>query len=75
MAHDRQRGVGDFINARFPRGDSAQQAFRMLLNMYLQKGIPQAEAVARAAVSVRERHPGFRPVERHAPARLAAGVF
>jgi hypothetical protein len=67
MAQGRQRAAGDFINSRFPKGDHAQQQFRMVLNMYLQHGMAEAEAVARATVSVRDRHPGFTPVE-HAPA-------
>ncbi len=66
MAQERQRAAGDFINARFPKGDRAQQEFRMMLNTYLQHGMPEAEAVARATVSVRDRRPGFTPVG-HAP--------
>lgn len=63
MAHERQREIGRWIQARYPKGDEAQQEFRMVLNIYLQHGDPEAEAVAKALASVRERHPSFTPVE------------
>ncbi len=63
MANERQKEIGRWIHARYPKGGPAQQEFKMVLNVYLQHGDAEAEAVAKAVASVRERHPGFTPVE------------
>lgn len=64
--------IGRWINARYPRGEpgSPQREFRMVLNMLLQGGAEEAEAVARASASVRSRHPGFVPKETRRVSRI-----
>lgn len=63
MANERQREIGRWIQARYPKGGSAQQEFKMVLNIYLQRDDAEADAVAAAVASVRERYPGFTPIE------------
>jgi hypothetical protein len=66
MSNERQRAVGEELNARFPKvkGNMGQQEFRMVYNMYRQTGVEDPDAYQSALASVRERHPGFTPIER-----------
>jgi hypothetical protein len=63
VANERQVEIGRWIQDRYPKGDPAQQEFKMVLNIYLQRGDSEDDAVAHALASLQERHPGFTPVE------------
>jgi hypothetical protein len=64
--------IGRWINARYLQGEpgSPQREFRMVLNMLLQGGAEEADAVARATASVRSRNPGFVPEEKRRVSRI-----
>lgn len=55
--------IADWIDAHYTTGDpgSAQEEFRMILNMHLHHGVLASVAVAMAMESVGSRRPGFIP--------------
>ena len=62
MANAQQRAIGRLLDERYPKGDPAQQDFRMLMNSKLQSGLSVEEAEPAAVAQVRETHPGFVPL-------------
>jgi hypothetical protein len=62
VANERQRAVGSLLAERYPKGDAAQQHFRMLMNARLQSGVSGEEAESAAVAQVRETRPGFVPL-------------